>query len=150
MRDRITDALKIALKAQDRRRISTLRLIIAAVNDRDIALRGKGKDKADEEEILEILGKMIKQREESSRLYREGGRPELEKQEMDEIAIIREYMPQPLSDKEVTAAIEASIRETGASSLRDMGKAMAYLKEHFRGRIDMAKAGPMIKSRLGA
>ena len=148
MRERISQALKQALKDQDRRRVSTLRLINAAIVDRDIALRGKGKDRADEEEILDILTKMIKQREESSRLYREAGRSELEAQENEEMEIIRAFLPRPLSDKETEDAINAAISETGAESLRDMGKVMGVIKERYRGQIDMAKAGALIKAEL--
>ncbi len=148
MRERISQALKQAQKDQDRRSVSTLRLINAAIVDRDIALRGKGKDRADDEEILDILTKMIKQREESSRLYREAGRGELEAQENEEIEIIRAFLPKALSEEEADAAISAAIEETGAASLRDMGKVMALLKERYRGQIDMAKAGARIKAKL--
>lgn len=148
MRDRITLALKDAQKGQNKRRVSTLRLISAAIQDRDIALRGKGKDRADDEDITDILIKMVKQREESSRLYREGGRPELEAQELEEIEIVREFLPRALSEAETREAIASAIEESGAVSLRDMGKVMALLKENYRGQIDMAKAGPMIKAVL--
>ena len=148
MRERISQALKTALKGQERRRVATLRLINAAITDRDIALRGKGKDRANEEEILDILTKMIKQREESSRLYREAGRAELETQENEEIEIIREFLPKALTEEEAAQAIRAAIAETGAQSLRDMGKVMALLKERYRGQIDMARAGQRIKAEL--
>jgi len=121
MRERISQALKTALKGKERRRVATLRLINAAIVDRDIALRGKGKDRADDEDILDILAKMIKQREESSRLYREAGRAELEAQELEEIDIIREFLPKPLTGEEMQEAIRAAIGETDAASLRDMG-----------------------------
>ena len=149
MRNRISDSLKQAMKDKNTRRISTLRLVNAAINDRDIALRGKGKDKADEEEVLDILTKMVKQREESSKLYREGGRPELEAQENEEMDIIREFLPQPLSPEEAQAAVDGAIAETGAESLRDMGKVMGILKERHRGKLDMSVVGPMVKGRLG-
>lgn len=148
MRERISQALKDAQKGQNKRRVSTLRLVSAAIQDRDIALRGKGKDRADDEEITDILIKMVKQREESSRLYREGGRPELEAQELEEIEIVREFLPRALSEAETEAAIRGAIEESGAVSLRDMGKVMALLKENYRGQIDMAKAGPLIKAVL--
>jgi hypothetical protein len=148
MRERISQALKDAQKGQNKRRVSTLRLVSAAIQDRDIALRGKGKDRADDEEITDILIKMVKQREESSRLYREGGRPELEAQELEEIEIVREFLPRALSEAETEAAIRGAIEESGAVSLRDMGKVMALLKENHRGQIDMAKAGPLIKAVL--
>lgn len=148
MRENISVALKAAQKDQNKRRVATLRLVNAAITDRDIALRGKGKDRASDEEIAEILVKMVKQRDESSELYRQGGRPELEKQEREEIDIIREFLPKPLSDTETETAITNAIGETGAVSLRDMGKVMAWLKEHHRGQIDMAKAGARIKASL--
>ena len=149
MRNAIADALKTAQKAKEKHRISTLRLVMAAIGDRDIALRGKGKDKADNEEVLDILTKMIKQRVDSSKLYREGGRPELEQQEMEEIEIIREFLPKQLSEEESREAIKAAIEETGAESLRDMGKVMGVLKGKYRGQLDMGKAGAAIKDVLG-
>ncbi len=149
MRDAIAGALKVAQKQQNKRRVSTLRLILAAIGDRDIALRGKGKDKADDEEILDILTKMVKQRKESSKIYREVGRPELEAQELEEIEIIREFMPKQMAEAEVGLAISAAIEETGAESLRDMGKVMGVLKGKYRGQMDMGKAGAVIKAALG-
>ncbi|MCB1430027.1 MAG: GatB/YqeY domain-containing protein [Nitratireductor sp.] len=149
MRSRILEALKDAQKAQAKRRVATLRLVSAAITDRDIALRGKGKDKADDEEILDILTKMVKQREESSRLYKEGGRADLEAQELEEIEIIREFLPRQLDEAGTAEAVRTAVAETGAASLRDMGKVMAYLKENYRGQLDMGKAGALIKSQLG-
>ena len=151
MRERIASALKDALKSGDKRRTATLRLINAAIQDRDITLRGKGqgKDRADADDVLDILTKMVKQREESSAAYRAGGRPELERQEIEEIEIIREFLPRQLDEAETREAIDAAIGETGAASLRDMGKVMAWLKERYRGQIDMAKAGGQIKTALG-
>ncbi len=149
MRERIAAALKEAQKGKNKRRTLTLRLICAALTDRDIALRGKGKDRADAEEVLDILTRMVRQREESSKAYREGGRPELEQQELEEIEIIREFLPKQLSEEEFQAAIVAAISETGAASLRDMGKAMGYLKEHYRGKLDMGRAGASVKVVLG-
>jgi len=149
MRNEIAEALKSAQKSKTKHRISTLRLVLAAIGDRDIALRGKGKDKADEEEVLDILTKMIKQRLESSKIYREGGRPELESQELEEIEIIREFLPRQLDEQESSAVIQAAIEETGAESLRDMGKVMGALKAKYRGQLDMGKAGAAIKQALG-
>ena len=149
MRNRISDSLKEAMKEKNARRTATLRLIHAAITDRDIALRGKGKDKADDEEVLDILTKMVKQREESSKLYREGSRPELEAQEMEEMEIIREFLPQQLSLEEAEAAVDAAVAESEAQSLRDMGKVMAILKERHRGQLDMGTVGPMVKAKLG-
>jgi len=150
MRNLITEAMKLSMKAKNQRRTSTLRLINAAINDRDITLRGKGKDAADEEEVLDILTKMVKQREESSKMYRDGGREELEQQELEEIDIIREFLPKQLSAEEAEAAVNEAITETGAESLRDMGKVMGILKERYRGQLDMGVVGPMVKGRLGA
>ncbi|MFK5979680.1 MAG: GatB/YqeY domain-containing protein [Rhizobiaceae bacterium] len=149
MRNKISESLKAAMKAKDSRRVATLRLVNAAIQDRDISLRGKGKDRADDEEVMDILAKMVKQREESSQLYREGNRPELEAQELEEMAIIKEYLPQPLSEEESEKAISTAIAETGAQSLRDMGKVMGWLKEHYRGKMDMGKTGPAVKKLLG-
>jgi uncharacterized protein YqeY len=149
MRDRITAALKEATKAQDKRRISTLRLVSAAIKDRDIAARGAGKEKATDAELLELLAKMIKQREESEKIYRDAGRPELAQQEAEEIVIIREFLPKQLSDAETEAAIAAAIAEAGATSIKDMGKVMAALKARYAGQIDFGKAGGLVKSKLG-
>ena len=149
MRTKITDSMKQAMKDKDTRRLSTLRLINAAIQDRDIALRGKGKDKADNEEVLDILTKMVKQREESSKMYREGNRPELEAQELEEMDIIREFLPAQLSEEESEAAVSEAISETGAESLRDMGKVMGILKERYRGQLDMGVVGPLVKGKLG-
>ncbi len=149
MRNDISDSMRTAMKAKDTRRVNTLRLVTAAIKDRDISLRGKGKDKADNQDVLEILVKMVKQREESSRLYREGNRPELEAQELAEIKIIKEFLPKPLSSEETEQAIADAISETGAQSLRDMGKVMAVLKEKYPGKMDMGKAGPAVKNKLG-
>ncbi len=150
LRDKIMDAVKEAQKGKNRKRISTLRLINAAIIDRDIALRGKGKDRADDDEVLDILGKMIKQREESSRLYDEGGRPELAAEERQEIEVIREFLPHQLDEAELAEAVDAVVAETEAQSLRDMGKVMGLLKERYRGQIDLGKAGALIKSKLGS
>ncbi len=150
MRTKITENIKQAMKDKDTRRLSTLRLVNAAIQDRDIALRGKGKDKADEEEVLDILTKMVKQREESSKMYREGNRPELEAQELEEMEIIREFLPVQLTEEETEVAVSEAIVETGAESLRDMGKVMGILKERYRGQLDMGVVGGLVKSKLGA
>jgi uncharacterized protein YqeY len=149
MRDTINAALKEAMKAQDKRRISTLRLISAAIKDRDIVARGSGKEQATDAELLELFAKMIKQREESARIYDEAGRRELAEQEREEIAIIREYLPKQLSDAETEAAIAAAIGETGAASVKDMGKVMAALKARYAGQMDFGKAGAIVKAKLG-
>src|SRR5262245_3047342 len=127
MRDTISAALTAATKAQDKRRVSTLRLISAAIKDRDIAARTAGKTEATDAELLELLAKMIKQREESEKIYADAGRGELAKQEAEEIAIIREYLPKQLSDKDMEKAIADAIAKAGAASIKDMGKVMAEL-----------------------
>jgi uncharacterized protein YqeY len=149
MRETINAALREATKAQDKRRISTLRLISAAIKDRDIAARGQGTGQATDTELLDLLAKMIKQREESEKIYAENARPELAKQEAEEIVIIREYLPKQLSDKEAEKAIEAAIAEVAASSIKDMGKVMGALKSRYAGQMDFGKAGAMVKAKLG-
>jgi uncharacterized protein YqeY len=149
MRDTITAALKVATKAQDKRRVSTLRLMSAAIKDRDIAARGAGKPEASDAELLELLAKMIKQREESEKIYADAGRAELAKQEHDEIIIIREFLPKQLSDAEMEKAVSAAIAEAGAASVKDMGKVMAALKARYAGQMDFARAGALVKSKLG-
>jgi uncharacterized protein YqeY len=150
MRSKINEALKAAQKQQHKRRVSTLRLVNAAIGDRDIALRGQGKEKASDEDVVDLLARMIKQREESARLYKEGGRSDLEAQENEEIAIIREFLPQQMSAGESADAVARAIGEVGATSLRDMGKVMAFLREHHRGQLDMAQASAHLKKLLGA
>ncbi|WP_029040709.1 GatB/YqeY domain-containing protein [Cucumibacter marinus] len=150
MRDRINAALKQAVKARETRRMATLRLVNAAIKDRDIDARGEGREAVTDEEILAILQKMIKQREESARIYAENGRAELAQQENEEIDIIQEFLPQPLSDEEVEAAIDEAIAETGAESLRDMGKVVSALKAKFPGRIDFGKASKVVKAKLAS
>jgi uncharacterized protein YqeY len=146
IRERFSGDLKDAIKAKDAPRVSTLRLICAAIKDRDIAARTE--DNADgvtDAEILGILGKMIKQRQESARLYEEGGRLDLAAQELAEIGIIRDYLPRQMSETEVEKAIADAIEDTGACSIRDMGKVMAQLKARHTGKMDFARAGAAIK-----
>ncbi len=149
MRETITAALTAATKAQDKRRVSTLRLVSAAIKDRDIALRGTGKTQATDAELLDLLAKMIKQREESEKIYAEAGRAELAQQEAEEIVIIREFLPVQLSEAETEKAVAAAIAETGASSVKDMGKVMAVLKSRYAGQMDFGKAGAVVKAKLG-
>jgi uncharacterized protein len=149
MRETINAALKAATKVQDKRRMSTLRLISAAIKDRDIAARGLGKAEASDAELLELLAKMIKQREESEKIYTQAGRAELAQQESEEIAIIREFLPRQLSEADIQQAIGAAIEEAGASSVNDMGKVMAALKARYAGQMDFAKASAMVKAKLG-
>ncbi len=149
LREKFGASLKDAVKSKDKRRVSTLRLINAAVKDRDIAARTAGADEGvSDEVILDILAKMVKQRNESVRTYEEAGCMELAEQEDEEIKIIREFMPKQLSEGEVAAACGAAIEEIGASSLKEMGRCMGLLKERYAGHMDFAKAGAIVKERL--
>ena len=150
MRNRVGDALKTAMRAKDTERLSTLRLINAAIKDRDIALRGEGREGGvNDDEVLQLLGKMVKQRQESARAYEEGGRLELAEKERSEIGVIEEFLPRQLDDEEITKAVDAAIRSSGAVSIRDMGKVMGTLKSKFTGQMDFGRVGPMVKDRLG-
>ena len=149
MREAIAQALKDALKNRDKLRTGTLRLINAAIQDRDIANRGAGKDPVAADEILQILTRMVKQREESAKAFDDGGRPELAAQERAEIAIIREFLPAQMSGEEVREAAAKAVTETGAEGLRDMGRVMAVLKERYPGRLDFGKASAVVKELLG-
>lgn len=150
MRTRLNEALKTAMKEKDASRLSTLRLIHAAIKDRDIALRGTGEEvEVPDSEILAILGKMVKQRQESARLYEEGGRLELAEKELAEVGVIEEFLPRQLTGDEVTAAIDAAIAEVGAGSIRDMGRVMAVLKGQFTGQMDFGSVGSLVKAKLG-
>ena len=148
MREKLADALKTAVKAQDKRRTSTLRLIQAAIHDRDIAHRGAGKDPVTDQEIIEILAKMVKQRDESARLYEEGSRVDLALQEREEIEIIRDFLPKQLGDEDMKVACRHVIDQIGADGLRDMGRCMAALKEQFPGKMDFGKASGVVKEML--
>lgn len=149
MRDRIYSNLKAAMKAKDAPRLSTLRLINAAIKDKDIALRGQGNDAGvPDSEILSILAKMIKQRQESATTYEQAGRLELAEKERAEIGVIEEFLPRQLDEAEVSAAIKAAITKVGATSIRDMGRVMGTLKEKYTGQMDFGKAGATIKSQL--
>ena len=150
LRDNINNALKDAMKARDERRVSTLRLVNAAIKNADIAARGDGKEPLNEAELLSLLQKMIKQRQESVELYDKGGRPELAQQERDEIAIIASYLPKQMSDAEAGSAISAILQEINAQSMKDMGRAMAALKERFAGTMDFGKASAKIKDLLSS
>ena len=153
LRHRISDSLKVAMKEKEADRLSTLRLINAAIKDRDIAKRTDGGDGADEgvgdPEILQILGKMVKQRLDSAKVYEEGGRLEMAEKERAEIVVIEEFLPRQLSDEEIAAAIDAVVKETGAASIRDMGKVMGALKAKFTGQMDFGAVGAKVKDRLG-
>ncbi len=149
LRAKITGAVKQAVKVRAADRLSTLRLVSAAIKDMDIALRGEGReDGASEADVLQILSKMVKQRQESARTYEEGGRLDLAERETNEITIIEEFLPKKLSDDEVAAAIDVAISEVGASSIRDMGKIMGALKSKYTGQMDFGRVGAMVKDRL--
>jgi uncharacterized protein YqeY len=149
LRDAINDGLKEAMKSKDARRVSTLRLINAALKNADIEARGAGKPALSDDDLLGLLQKMIKQRHESVALYEKGGRKELADQEREEIAIITGFLPQQMDEGEARAAIEAVVKETGAAGMKDMGRVMAALKERYAGRMDFGKASGMVKGMLG-
>lgn len=150
MRDRISAALKEAMLAKDKLRVSALRLMLAAIKDRDIALRGEdGARGLDEAGVMALLAKMVKQREDSAATYETAGRMELAEAERAEIAVIKSFLPKALSDEEVDAAIRQAMTETGASSIRDMGKVMGALKSQYAGRMDFGAVGGLVKAALG-
>ncbi len=149
-REEFNAALKTALKNKDQTATATIRLMLAALKDRDIAARGQGKaDGIDESEILSMLQSMIKQRQESAKTYCDAGREELAEREEAEIEVIQGFMPTQLSDEDVNAAIAKIVEETGASDIKDMGKVMGVLKSQYAGQIDMGKASGMVKAKLG-
>lgn len=148
MREQFTTALKAAMKAGDKARLGAVRLIQAAIKDKDIESRGAGKTEASAEEILALLQKMIKQRQESAQIYRQNNRPELAEIEEGEIAVISSFLPTQLDEAETKAAITAAISETGAAGMKDMGKVIAHLRERFAGRMDFSKASGLVKSAL--
>ena len=152
MKTRVNGALKEAMRAKEMGRVSTLRLINAAIKDREIALRAEASEGETAEigdaDLLTILGKMVKQRQESARAYEEGGRLELAEEERKEIKVIEEFLPRQLDGEESAKAVDAAIAETGAESIRDMGKVMAALKAKYTGQMDFGQVGPMVKDRL--
>ena len=150
MQERFNEALKEAIKSKDKIRVSTLRLITAAIKDRDIAARSADSGSGiTDEQILEILAKMVKQRQEAATTYEEAGRLELAEQERAEIVVIEEFLPQQLSEEEVSAAVDAAIAELGAETLKDMGKVMGLLKGQYAGQMDFGKASGLVKQKLG-
>jgi len=149
LRDRLQAALKDAMRAKEADRLSTLRLINAAIKDREIASRVDAEVTVEESDILSIMGRMVKQRQESARAYEEGGRLELAEKELAEVKVIEEFLPRQLSGAEVEEAIAAAIAEAGATSIRDMGRVMAVLKGKYAGQMDFGAVGPMVKARLG-
>lgn len=150
MREQFTTALKEAMKAGEKARLGTIRLIQAAIKDKDIEVRGSGRELATNEEILALLQKMVKQRQESAAVYRQNARPELADGEEAEIAVIQGFLPKQMSEEEVNAAIASAIAETGAAGMKDMGKVIAILKEKFTGQMDFAKASALVKAGLSA
>lgn len=149
MRQQIEDGYKTALKAGDKRRTTTLRAISAALKDKDIEARGQGKEPLSDADILVMLQKMVKQREESLAIYEQNNRDELASVERDEIAILSEFLPQGLSEAELDAAIRGAIEKTGAGGPKDMGKVIGSLKADYPGRIDFSKASGKVKAALG-
>lgn len=149
MRDRIGESLKTALKAGEKERVSTLRMMQAAIKDRDIANRGTGKPAATDDEIAQLLAKMVKQREDSAKAFDDGNRPELAAKERAEIEIIRGFMPTQLDEAATEAAIRDAIAATGAAGPKDMGKVMAALREKYAGQMDFGKASGTVKRLLG-
>ena len=152
LRQDISEALKVAMKAKDSRATSTLRLILAALKDRDIATRGEGGSDTgiSDEAVMEMLQKMLKQRGDSIEQYTKGNRPDLVQQEEEEIEIIKTFLPKQMGDDDVAAAIDAVIEELGAGSIKDMGRTMNALKERHAGKMDFAKAAQIVKARLVA
>lgn len=150
MRDQLAAALKDAMKSKDAPRLSTIRLIQAEIKTRDIANRSAGKGDASDDEILQIMAKMVKQREESAKIYEDNARPELAAKERAEIVVVQDFMPKQLSDAEMRSNITAAITEAGASGIKDMGKVMAVLKERYAGQMDFAKASSVLKELLTA
>ena len=151
LRERFNEQLKDAMRAKDQKRVSTLRMVLAALKDRDIAARTEtSREGVSDDDVLTLLAKMIKQREESAVAFDSGGRPELAANEREEIAIIREFMPQQMSAEESRAAAQGVIAEVRAASMKDMGKVMAALKERYAGQMDFAKASTTVKELLSA
>ena len=149
LRQKMTDAMKEAMKAKDAKRLATVRLMLAALKDRDIAARSEtSRELLGDYEILTLLAKMIKQREESAAVYDQGGRPELAANERAEIVIIREFMPKQMEEADAKAAIAAVVAELGATSVKDMGKVMAALKERYAGQMDFGRASGQVKEAL--
>ena len=149
LRAQLTDALKVAMKAKNERAVSTVRLILAALKDRDIAARTKGNpDGITDDEVRAMMQNMIKQRRESMALYEQGGRCELAQQEAEEITIIEGFLPKQLSDSDIQAAAKALITEIGAQGIKDMGRTMAAMKQRYAGQMDFSKASLVVKQLL--
>lgn len=149
MRENITTELKTAMKARDTDRLAALRLINAAIKDRDIAARGEGMGEISDAEIITVLTRMVKQRRESARAYEEAARLDLAEKELAEISVIEDFLPRQMEDDEIETAVKAIIAETDAASVRDIGRVMGLLKTRHAGAMDFAKAGAIVKARLG-
>lgn len=149
LREQFTSELKTAMKAGEKRRVDTIRMISAALKDKDIEARGAGKE-VSEDDILALLQKLVKSRQESMEIYEQNSRPELAAQEREEIAVITSFLPQPMSEEEVATAIKAAIADLGASSIKDMGKVIAELKARHAGKMDFAKVSGLVKAALSA
>ncbi|HUO55013.1 MAG TPA: GatB/YqeY domain-containing protein [Rhodoblastus sp.] len=147
LREQFTAELKLAMKAGNKRRVDTIRMITAALKDKDIEARGAGKE-VGEDDILALLQKLVKSRQESMEIYEQNARPELAAQEREEIAVITSFLPQPMNEEEVAAAIKAAIAELGATSIKDMGKVIADLKAKHAGKMDFAKVSGQVKAAL--
>jgi uncharacterized protein YqeY len=148
LRDDINNALKEAMKSREERRVSTLRMVNAAIKDRDIEARGQGKGPLSDDELLALFQKLIKSRQDSVEMYRKGGRADLVAQEEEEIAIIASYLPKQMSEDEMKAAIAAAIKDTGAASMKDMGKVIGALRGKYAGQMDFGKASGLVKGML--
>jgi hypothetical protein len=148
LRDDMNNALKEAMKAKNERTVSTLRMVNSTLKNADIEARGSGKPALGDAEVLAILQKMIKQRQESVEMYKKGARPDLVQQEEEEIAVISAYLPKQMSDAEMAAAIEAAIKETGAAGMKDMGKVIGVLRGKYAGQMDFGKASGVVKAKL--
>jgi uncharacterized protein len=149
MRETIANALRVAMRAKDQKRVQTIRLIQAAIKDRDIVARGQGHETVGDDIILDILAKMVKQREESEAIYAKAGRDDLASQERHEITIIRDFMPAQLDENDIRQAVAEAVIAIDAQGLRDMGRVMAWLKENYAGQMDFAKASAIAREALG-
>lgn len=151
MRERLSESLKTAMKDKSQRAVSTIRLILTAIKDRDIAARGQGNAEGiSDHDILQVLQTMVRQRHEAIKLYEQGGREDLAQQEAEEIVVIEEFLPRQLDEGEMTAAIGEVVGEAGARTIKDMGRVMGILRQRYAGQMDFAKAGALLKQQLGA
>jgi len=150
LRERLSAAMKDAMRAREADRLSAIRLITAAIKDKDIAIRGEGAEgPASDADLMAVLARMVKQRQDSAKVYEEGGRADLAARELAEVRVIEEFLPKPLSAAETAAAIRAAIAATGATSIRDMGRVMTALRAEHAGRMDFGAVGPLVRAALG-